>query len=155
MKTYTLLNTVHISFYLPKLEFPFIMTEQSESVYCSFFTKGSNFIFKAFNQFQIQLLYPRQKSNISGTKNGCDGNPMKGKSNSAFRTFVKSFYTFLRNFNIFPWVSNSCGKSRLRKIGKLLRALVILGIRSEMSRASTNKLEETTCVFFVTILFKT
>ena len=27
MKTYTLLNTAHIPFYLMKLEFPFIMTE--------------------------------------------------------------------------------------------------------------------------------
>ena len=53
------------------------------------------------------------------------------------------------------YLSNSCGKSRLRKIGKLLRALVIPGIRSEISRASTNKLEETTYVFFVTIIFKT
>ena len=79
----------------------------------------------------------------------------KGKSNSSFRIFVKTFYTLIRNFNIFPWVSNSSGKSRLRKIGKLLRALVILGIRSEISWASTNKLEETTCVFFVTIIVKT
>ena len=61
----------------------------------------------------------------------------------------------IQNFNIFPWVSNSCGKSRLRKIGKLLRALVILGTRSEISRARTNKLEETTFVFFVAIIFKT
>ena len=53
------------------------------------------------------------------------------------------------------YLSKSCGESRLKKIVKLLRVLVILGIRSKISRASTNKLEETICVFFVTIILKT
>ena len=88
-------------------------------------------MFKAFNQFQIQQLHPRQENNIGATKNGCDGN------------------------SIFPWVSNRCGKSRLKKLGKLLKALVIIGIKSEISRASTSNLEETACVFFVPITLKT
>ena len=79
----------------------------------------------------------------------------KGNSNSPFRNFDKFFLYINKNLNIFPWVSNSCGKSRLRKIRKHLRALVILGTRSDISRASTNQLEENTCVFFVTIIFKT
>ena len=39
----------------------------------------------------------------------------KAKSNSPFRSFVKSFSTLIRNFNTFPWASNSRRKSRVRK----------------------------------------
>ena len=39
----------------------------------------------------------------------------KAKSNSPFRSFVKSFCTLTRNFNTFPWASNSRKKSRVRK----------------------------------------
>ena len=79
------------------------------------------------------------------------GTQWKGKSNSPWGSFVKCFCILIRSFNIFSWVLNSWGKSRLRKIGKL----VILEIRSEISLASTNEVEETTCVFFVTIILKT
>ena len=81
----------------------------------------------------------------------------KCKCNSPFRSFVKFFCTLIQSFNTFLWASNSRGKSekKQRKTGKRLRALDILGTRSEIFRASTKKLEEITCVLFVTIIFKT
>ena len=42
------------------------------------FTKDSNFMFKAVNQFQIQQLHTRQETNIGRMKNECYGNPLKG-----------------------------------------------------------------------------
>ena len=51
--------------------------------------------------------------------------------------------------------SNNFGKSRARKVGKFLRVLEVLGTKWENFQQITNKLEETPCIVFATIVLRT
>ena len=53
-----------------------------------------------------------------------------------------------------PRSSNSCRKSRARTVEKILRAWNALETKLENFGQNTNKLKESPCVFFVTILLK-
>ena len=110
-----------------------------------FLPKGATSCSRLLINFKYNNYIQGKKPILAERKMDVMVTQQKGKSNSPFRSFVKSFCTLIWNFNIFSWISNSCGKSILRKIGR----------RSEISRAGTNKLEGTICVTFVTITFKT
>lgn len=83
-----------------------------------------------------------------------DVTPQKDKSNKPVRSFLKAYSTLRWNFNLFRRAYINCGKSRAKKFGKFLRAPDVLGRKLENLRPSTNKLKETPCVFFVTMLLK-
>ena len=57
-------------------------------------------------------------------------------------------------FNLFPRPSSS-RTSRAGNLGKFLKALNVLGTKSNNFQPSTNRLEKTRCIFFVTIVWKT
>ena len=69
----------------------------------------------------------------------------KDKSKNPFRSFFKPCCTFVWNFKLFPTASKS------KEVGKL----IALGTKSDDFLPSKNKLGETLCIVFVTVVLKT
>ena len=71
----------------------------------------------------------------------------KDKSNNSFRSFFKSCFTLIWNFNFLP--------RDLTFVENLEQGPLYLGPKSENFQPSTNKLEESPYVFFLNIVLKT